>query len=352
MQSCMIGSHNPLNSFSLPPLPAASNLCELFADSDRPVAGLEQPSLRIHSSNNEVMFPPIVCLKGSVTSAVIPRIQRFLETLRSVSHGKPLCLIVDLQAVDVIETCVADFMRGQAMILTRLSPTWSLVIVVSEENRVITSDLGRGNLKLKWPPVTVLDDSCVLAFQSLEIAIRTHRYESLVGSDVATVSFESLEELSRVMTYPQIPTIYERLHLLYDLHAAGLKVRKLSRGEVVSCVRYPFRSNFIVLAGQVIVRKVRHDNPNRLPQGTVRQATIKASKALVSQLLRRRAQVLEEDSLIRAYQTGDKFESSAETLCCAHAASEVCWILDIDPGNIAGQEALKTIENGRMMKKI
>lgn len=351
--------------YILPPIrvPSSSSLSKAINSS---TVELEQLPPQPRSSSCGQMQPPIIRLTGRAGFAVIPPMENFFGKARAIDQNATLCIILDFSTVDTVETCVAKFLGRQASKLARQSPAQFFIIGGLQCGSTVHADLLRGGIECRWhrsdfiagpwcSPAEATASLSILACERLKKAIRVCRFTNRVRPHISSVGIRTIHALQGSTTnQEQLDSVFRNVVDLLlphlpgsDLPAhermdrAGLVIREVSQEEAIACGKYPFQPVFIVLVGQVVVRRLHADPPDSVPQKPIREAALAALKLLFVRLFRRKCRPGETNAAADTCLTpGDKFDGSSHASSCAYTAGVPCWILDIDPGNEAGLVAV------------
>jgi hypothetical protein len=132
----------------------------------------ERPSLS-QSRPNEQMLPPIIRFRRYADSLVIPRMERMLDDVMAGRYGTVRRIILSLEDVDIVETCVAESIQTQ---VKRFAETQASLDIVVPRRIPVIHDLRRGKLELRWHSCENPADDHTNTYETLEDAIRDCRY--------------------------------------------------------------------------------------------------------------------------------------------------------------------------------
>jgi hypothetical protein len=294
----------------------------------------EEPPSSSQSRSNKQMLPLIIRFRRYADSLVIPQMERMLDDVLAGRYGTVRRIILSLEDVDTVETCVAESIQRQ---VKRFAETQTSLDIVVPRRAPVVHDLRRGKLELRWHSCcsagTPADDH-TNAYETLEIAIRDCRYGAFSRS-CAVEREESLATLTRVirliLEQQKVNTL---VPYIADLRSAGLVVRKVDQGEAIACARYPVQPSFIILEGLVAVRRLHADPLEAAERRPIREAIHVAIKAV----FRRQDQTI---GGCTAMPEEFRHKAGPEVVkphisSCAHAVSD-SLILDIDP--VDGKDA-------------
>jgi hypothetical protein len=294
------------------------------------------------------MLPTVVRLRGRIDSLVIPALDRSL-----VRCGQAPYVILDLRAVDAVETSVVEYIQSQVKryiqsqdeeyiqsqvgrIRQRHAPLLKLVVPHSQ---LTVMDLARGKVNYGRQPAmspvagvpASVDAQPLLAYETLEDAIRDARYGDVSSSCLPTAKPDaSFDALSEVI-FPQ-QTSSKLEFILPQLPSAGLMVRKLERGETIACSEYPFQPSFVILEGVVDVRQLHAAPVDGASRKCVRKAVLLAVKAIFQ---RKTQTKVDRPTMMEGTPGGVRPKVVAPRFpFCARVMSESCWILEIDPTHV------------------
>ncbi|KNG46179.1 hypothetical protein TW65_07075 [Stemphylium lycopersici] len=203
------------------------------------------------------MLPPLLRFKGRVDSLAIPRIEEFFAC-----YCQAPCIILDLEAVDAVETSVAEHIQSQAEGI-RQKNAQRLSIVVPRTRLAVKDDLERGKVDFDrcpvLPPVdgtpNLISKRPLRTYGTLENAIRDALYGDVSSSYLQAAKLDDdFPALREVILKYQIRNMLETT--LPEPRWAGLTVRGLKRGETIACSLYPFQPSFVILEGLVAVRQL------------------------------------------------------------------------------------------------
>jgi hypothetical protein len=106
-------------------------------------------------------------------------------------------------------------------------------------------------------------------------------------------------------------------------------MRKVDQGEAFGCARYPFRPSFIILEGLVAVRRLHAELSEAAESRSIREAIPVAVKAVFRRQDRTIGSCTATTEVSRR-EAGPKV-ITPQISSYAHAMSDSCWVLDIDP---------------------
>jgi hypothetical protein len=349
----MLGRMEVDEERQIPPALPPMHLGSPFKEFDFSAQELEPLPLRSLLDDGYQIRPPIIRLNGHTTSAAIPLLEQFMEDVPDATNDTNLYIILDLRTVDSLETCVAQFLNKRASWLLLAPRHRTLVVIASPRSTRVVGILEREGLVLRWPTSNPdLADTAnataplhILAYEHLDHAVHAsrtvHTYTTGLGTvdkaddTTACDDHQIIEQLFSYLPDPQLAAS-ERLR------RAGLVVRTIRQGEAISCARYPLRCTFVVLNGTVGIRRLHVDPMNYGLQKPVREATFAALKSLFVWLFRQKNRCTQTNNAVEKYMgVGEKFDGGIYYLSCVHAVSESCWILDIDPMNEVGWNAVQ-----------
>jgi hypothetical protein len=288
----------------------------------------EERPLSSQSRSDEQMLPPIVRFRRYAGALVIPQMEQMLDDVLAGRYGKVLRIILSLEDVDIVETCVAESIQRQ---IKRFAETQTSLDIVVPRMAPVVHDLRRGKLELRWHSccsTTNPADDHTNAYETLEGAIRDCRYGAFSRS-FAVEREESLATSTRVILEQQrVSTLVPNFA---NLRSAGLVVRRIDQGEAISCARYPFQPSFIILEGLVAIRRLHADPSEAAERRSIREAIPVAVKAVFRRQTRTMGDCTPMTEVCR-HEAGPEV-IKPHFLSCAHAVSDSCWILYIDPGD-------------------
>jgi hypothetical protein len=293
----------------------------------------EERPLSSQSRFSEQMIPSIVRFRRYAGALVIPQMERMLDDMLAGRYGTVLRIILSLEDVDIVETCVAESIERQ---VKRFAGTQTSLDIVVPRVAPVVHDLRRGKLELRWHSCCSTRnpaDDHTNAYETLEVAIRDCRYGAFSRS-FAVEREESFATLTRVILKQQ--KVNTLVPYIADLRSAGLVVRKVKQGEAIACARYPFRPSFIILEGLVAVRRLHAEPSEAAKRRSIREAISVAVKAAFHR----------QNGTIgggTAMTEVSRHEAGPQVIephfsSCAHAVDDSCWILDIDP--VDGKDAI------------
>lgn len=290
------------------------------------------------------MLPLVVSLKGRIGSSVISSLNQSFTRYCQSPH-----VILNLEAVDSVETSVAECIQGRAeRILQRDASLFS--IVVSRSQSGVKSDLERSKLNYSYdlatPPATSDSESTnrkqLRAYETLEHAIRDARY----GYQSSPCFLPEKLDLSLIAlceaTLHQHTSRKQQL-TISDLRSAGKMVRELECGDTIACSEYPLLPAFVVLDGRVAIRKLCATGVDSASKKCIRKAVPFAVKAIFQRKVpsEDKAPEIVEGSL----HGNTPCIVAPRSPFCARVDSESCLILDIDAAH--NQHWRDFIERGR-----
>lgn len=291
--------------------------------------GRSVTEVRSTSSAARPLLPLVVSLKGRISASAMPALdQTFLQLCQSPY------VILNLEAVDSLETSVAEYLQSQAQRILRVSAS-VFSIVVSHNQLRVKSDLDRGKVNycynLATPPVAGDSEpnhqKQIRAYETLVDAIRDARYKHNSSTCFLPAKLDfTLATLCKDILHRYASS--KQQFVLPELRLVGMMLRVLKHGETIACSEYPFLPAFIVLDGRVAVRQ--HATS---VTGARKNCIRKAVHSAANNIFRRKAQTDDKDviSMIRGSLYGTGSHMVAPQLpFCARVNSESCLILDID----------------------
>ena len=279
--------------------------------------------------SNEQMLPPIIRFRRCADFLVIPQMERMLDDVLAGRYSTVQRIILSLEDVDIVETCVAESIQRQ---VKRFAETETSLDIVVPRRTPVIHDLRRGELELRWHSCCSAGnpaDDHTNAYETLEDAIRDCRYgafsrsfaverEKSLATSLAALTQVILEQQNANTLVPYIA----------DLHSAGLVVRKVDQGEAIACATYPFQPSFIILEGLVAVRRLHVEPSEAAKRRPIRDAISMAVKAVFHRQGQTIGGCTATTEVFRC-EAGPKV-IKPHSSSCAYAVSD-CWIIDIDP---------------------
>lgn len=305
---------------------------------------MASPVTELQSSSTEArpILPLVVSLKGRIGSSTIPLLDQYLALCCQSPH-----VILNLRAVDSVETSVAEYLQSQAeRILQRQASPFSIVLSRSQSG--VKGDLERGKVNYSCVPVTspvadfvdLVGRKQLLAYESLGDAIRVARYgyqsSSCLLSAESNLSVSALWEVVLHRHSSSKP-----MFTFSELCSKGTTVRKLKYGETIACSEYPFPPAFIILDGRVVFQELHAASVNSRSRKCIRKAVSSAMQAVFKS-----ERVVKDQQSPRTmegtlYGKGPHIVAPTSPFC-ARVDSESCLILDIDPTH--GQHCNRIVE--------
>lgn len=241
-------------------------------------------------------------------------ITQFIETILDLERPHLSSVILDFHRVVTLDTCTEQHLAEQARRLDQAQPPVHILITGAQEAQEIHKRLVKRGLRCGWA-----SENSLLPVGSTAPIVET-----------ASAHFKGLIEALEL----HLPR--DNLSIEDFMNKYGLTICELSPEQAVSCGRYACKPKYLVLQGEVMIQ-YGHDEPDRTQQ-PFRSACWEA----INEAIQWCSRIIHQKSKPHAAQhthskrltSLDVWDKQLDKYTCAHAVSDPCWILFVDPKNM------------------
>lgn len=278
---------------------------------------------------------------------------------------------MDLNSVRQMETCTVDFF---AQLLHRTAgeagPGLLVLVKPRDAPEVMTRLLNRLNVRPLGVQRTDEPNTCatsaLIVCDSLEDAVVNIQIRDRNAPSIPPLPLvpPGLDQRHVAESYPRrvIDELFscllsiDRDHGTYlksdasRMDRAGLALRRIRRGDPISCTRYPVRHTFMILQGSVILENSHAGTYRIEAQRPIRDAvysgmkrSLDSFKMVLAGWFRSKPDAEEQNLMSEYKKPFEWLTSDCLSEYCARASGDCCWILYVNHDNPKGMMAAQQL---------